>query len=418
MEAIEKAAAWLASGESEKGLAILQRLIDDTDDSVVFAAASVYQDYGFIEQAEQAYRRLLADYPQDSTILLQLADLLIDKNEEDQAIEFVQRIAADDDNYLSAQVLLAELYQMDGLTEVAEQKLTHALSLSPDNPILQAALGEFYLSVGQPLHAIDYLQSVYKNKMLTDQNIALQLAEAYSLSGQFEKSLPMYREGLKNGKTLDGLFGYAVVAARLDKQSIVIRTLEELRALDPSYTTLYSPLAEAYKHEGQLEKALETIEAGLEQDVYNERLYQEAAQLSIASHQNEKAAYYFQKCLTLDPDNTNALIKLIELYAQGGDDEAIISQLADKKIDEPMLQWFLASAYNNQDQLKEAGHYYQLCAAAFAANAEFLREYGDFERSLGHTADALKLYQQALRQNPENDELAEFIERLKQDDFS
>lgn len=417
MDKIEKANACMASGETEKGLSMLRDLVSDPDDAIAFEAASIYQNYGFLDEAEAVYKRLLASYPDDSELLLQVSDLLIDKDQEDQAIDYLLQISSGDGNYLSAQVLLAELYQLEGLDEVAERKLKHALKISPGNPLLLDALGEFYLSCGQPANAATCFEAIVENKMLADQNIDLKLAEAYSLCGKFEEALTAYQKGLKKEKRLDSLFGYAMAASRLQKNTIVISSLEELRELDPGYSTLYPVLANAYKQEGQLEKALQIAEAGLEQDEYNNRLFTEAANLAAASHQNEKAAYYFQKCLELDPENTQSLIRLIELYAQNGDYQSIIKQLEKRHPEDPMLQWFLATAYNQEDRLDEAGHYYQACSSHFSGNPEFLREYGDYLRDIGNAEKGLILLERALKLNPENDELAEFINRLKQDDF-
>ncbi|MFX3617185.1 MAG: tetratricopeptide repeat protein [Sporolactobacillus sp.] len=417
MKSIETAHALMAAGQTEKGLDMLSELVSDPDDSVSFQAASVYQSYGFLDEAEQAYKKLLNRYPDDSELLLALSELLIDKDQEDQAIDYLLHIPEDDENYLSAQVMLADLYQMEGLDEVAENKLLGALASNPDDPILLQALGEVYLSEGKAIKAAECFETVRGNPELADQNIELKLAEAYSLSGEFERAVGAFRRGLKKEKTLDGLFGYAITAARIGKYKTTIHALEELRQMDPSYSTLYPLLADAYSHEGEPEKALKTIEAGLEEDDYNERLYKEAAELSLKTHQKEKAAYYFQKWLDQDPDSLEALTRLIELLAQDQDYEGIIDHLEKKDIADPMLQWFLATAYNETDQLPQAGRYYELCAPAFADNPEFLQEYGTFKRDLGETAEGLRMLEAALKLNPENDDLAEFIKRIKQDDF-
>ncbi|TGA98125.1 hypothetical protein E4665_09235 [Sporolactobacillus shoreae] len=416
MNELETANALLESGQTDDGLKILEDLMNHADDDLLFGAASVYQQYGFIDEAEHVYEALLRRYPNDSGLLLQISDLLIDKNEENRAIDYLLKIHVLDENYLSAQVMLADLYQLEGLNEVAENKLIGALKIAPGEPILMLALGELYLATGQALKAVDLLSEIQDDSTLKDQNITLKLAEALSLCGEFEQAMKVYRRGLKKEKTLDGLFGYAVTATRIEHFKTAIRALEELRNLDPGYSTLYPVLAHAYEHEGDLDQALRITEAGLEQDQYNDRLYEEAGDLAVKVHQPEKAARYFQKWYEQDPENTEALTRLIELKSQDEDYEGMINLLGNLELDDPMLIWFKATALNKTDQLSEARKYYASCAHEFEENPEFLQEYGEYLREMGDTAKGIGLLEKASRLSPENQDLASFVERLKQDD--
>lgn len=413
---LETADACLETGQTDRGLDMLSKIAAYADDDLLYDTAQIYQKYGYLEQAEQLYEQLIQKYPDDSGLLLQLSDVLIDKKEEDRAINYLQRIGEADENYLSAQVMLADLYQQEGLTEVAEHKLVAALKKSPNEPVLQLALGELYLSSGKPLQAIDRLKAVRNNAALKDQHVELKLAEAFSLSGKFEQAMSAYRRGLKQEKTLDGLFGYAVTAVRLKQFETAIRALEELKDMDPGYSTLYPVLAHAYEHEGDLENALKTVEAGLAQDEYNTRLYQEAGTLAVKSHQPEKAAIYFNKWHEQDPENDEALTRLVELKAQQGDYQGILDLLSGIQPDDPMLIWFTATALHQTDRLPEAGKYYAIAERTFADNPDFLREYGEYRREMGQMHEGLKLLERASHLQPDDQDLAEFVERLKQED--
>ncbi|RYL94895.1 tetratricopeptide repeat protein [Sporolactobacillus sp. THM7-4] len=415
MENLETANALMASGQTDDGLKLLRDLIRDADDDTIYGAALIYQKYGFLDDAEKNYEALLKRYPNDSGLLLQLSELLIDKDEENRAIEYLLKIHPLDENYLSAQVALADLYQLEGLDEVAEKKLLDALKIAPHEPVLLYALGEFYLSTGEAHQAVELFKEVQGNKELADQNIDLKLAEALSLEGEFEQSLSEYRKGLKKEKTLDGLFGYGVTASRIGQNKTTIKALEELKKLDPGYSTLYPVLAHAYEHEGDLQSALKTIEAGLSEDEFNERLYAEAGDLAVRAHDPDKAVYYYQKLFDSDPENIEALTKLVELKAQEEDYEGIKELLEGQDPDDPMLIWFLATAYNKTDDLKKAEKYYLDAWPAFADNPEFLEEYGEYLREIGKTGESLEILQKAAKLDPDNHDLILFVERLKQD---
>ncbi|WP_231686754.1 lipopolysaccharide assembly protein LapB [Bacillus sp. JCM 19034] len=141
---------------------------------------------------------LLLLYPDEGELYTFAAELLIDMDEEDEAIEMLNEIKEDDPVYLQAQLLLADLYQMQSLDEVAEQKLLNAVKKAPDEPIISYGLGEFYLSRGDYGKSIPYLKkAVHSGETIPDVYLELTLAEAYSATGQFEDALHYYQRGVK-----------------------------------------------------------------------------------------------------------------------------------------------------------------------------------------------------------------------------
>lgn len=416
MNQLDKIEALIASGQTEEGLAMLKKLSASEDADHLFGAAQIYQQYGFLDEAEKLYEHLLGQYPDDSGVLLNYAELLIDKSEEDRAIHCLEKIGPSDPGYLAAQLQLADVYQLEGLFEVAEAKLLGALKQAHDEPVLLAALGEFYLSVGDAREAIPYLEKVRKCPELADRNIELKLAEALSLCGEFEQSVNAYRRGLKKKKTLDGLFGYAMTLTRIGRYQKAIQVLEELKKMDPGYSTLYPLLAKAYEHEKMTDEALRTVEEGLSEDEFNERLLEEAGHLAVKLHDTEKAMHYYQTIVARDPEHREAMTKLVELKAAGEDYDGIIDLLETETPDDPLLTWFLATAYYRTEKWDKAGACYAACRAAFKNNPEFLQEYGEYLRERGKLQESLQMLKRAAALDPGNQDLVLFVERLEQDD--
>ncbi|WKB37133.1 hypothetical protein QS257_10780 [Terrilactibacillus sp. S3-3] len=378
MNDLETANALMNSGQTEEGLDLLKEVLKKADDGTRYKAGMIYQEYGFIDEAQAVYGALLRRHPNNSNLLVQMSEILIDKGEENQAIDYLQMIHSLDENYLSAQLLLADLYQLQGLDEVAENKLLGALKMAPHEPVLLFALGEFYLSIGEPHEAVRYYKQVLNASVLAHENVALKLAEALSLCGEFEQASLYYQKGLKQGKTLDGLFGYAVTAARLHKFKTTIQTLEELKALDPGYSTLYPVLAHAYEHEGDLNAALKTVEEGLIEDQYNERLYSEAGKLAAKLHDWKKAAHYYQAWFEEDPENLEALTRLVEIQSQQENYEDIIQLLDNQLFADPMLTWFLATAYNKTENVELAERTMNCALQPFRKILSFCRNTENF----------------------------------------
>ncbi|GAF19841.1 TPR repeat protein [Bacillus sp. JCM 19046] len=98
-----------------------------------------------MEQAKHIINQLLELYPDEGSLFILAAEMMIDADEEDEAIEQLLEVREDDDSFLQAQLLLADLYQLQALDEVAEQKLLAAAKKAPEEMIITYALGEFYL---------------------------------------------------------------------------------------------------------------------------------------------------------------------------------------------------------------------------------------------------------------------------------
>ncbi|MBM7645281.1 tetratricopeptide (TPR) repeat protein [Scopulibacillus daqui] len=415
MHNISQAITLVETGQHEKGLQMLKEILKTADDETAYQIAECYQDWGLIEDAERIYERLLKTYPNDSHLLIQLAELNIDQDNEEKAIELLSKIHQLDENYLSAQLLLADLYQFQGLDEVAEKKLLDAYKISPNEPVLSFALGEFYLSVGEPSKAIPYYKQVLHAESLSHENVALKLAEALSLNGQFEEALIYYQKGLEKEKTLDGLFGLGMTAYQTGKFQTAITALEELKELDPQYSTLYPVLSQAYQQEGAEDEALAAIEEGIKVDEFNERLYLKAGELAAGLSQWDKAAHYYNQSLKINPDNIEALKHLIEIKYEQRDYEGIIHQLETEAIDDPTALWFMGKAYVQTEQFEKALEVYEKISSCFQDDPVFLGEYGELLWQSGDRKKALANLRKAAAFDPDNQDLQAFVERIEQD---
>lgn len=413
MKAVQDALDLIESGDVNQGFQLLKESMLVADDETKFNVAQLLQQWGFIQQAIDITLELKNKYNNDSQIILLLSECYIDMDEEEKAIDLLQSIDASDDLYLSSLLLLADLYQLQGLDEVAEQKLLNAKNKAPKEPIISFALGEFYLSTGQASKAIPMYESALHSEALTHENVELKLAEALSLNGYFEEALPYYKSGLNRGKSLDALFGYGMTAYQLEKYDIVIPVLKELKELDSHYSTLYPLLAHAYKEEGALEESLKVLKEGLSHDEYNERLLLEAGKLSIKLGEVTKGITYLEKLLKLDSENLEALTLLVEHYEELEYYEDIINLLKDFQHNDPNLNWILAKAYVEEDELQNALNSFKEAHTNFTENPSFLQQYGDCLLQLGHNTEALIRFKQALQYDLTNENLIGLIERLE-----
>lgn len=414
MEAIEQALKEIETGQVEEGLEKLSSLEKTADHQSKYAIAEVYHELGHVEKAKTIIDELLLLYPDEGSLYALAAELLIDMDEEDEAIEMLLEIKEDDQAFLQAQLLLADLYQMQSLDEVAEQKLLLAEKKAPNEAIISYGLGEFYLERGDYIKSIPYLKKAVHAK-IPDVHLELHLAEAYSASGQFEDAAHYYQEGLKHQLDPHALLGYGFTAYQLGDMVVAIEQLESLKELDPDFSSLYPLLAKAYEAEGRLDEALETLMAGLAVDEYNEQLYVHAGKLSFKRQNPEDGVKFLRQVIALNPSNIEAVqtlaayLKHNELYEELLE---LLNHMKEYGEEDIVFTWYEATSLKEQDDYEEAYKRYQEVEKAFWEDHEFLEEYGYFLLEYGLRGQAKQVFAQLLLLQPERADIQELQQDL------
>lgn len=414
---MERALDLIEQGDVQSGLEKIKQLEKSADDDQLYEIATVYQSLGHSHEGLRIADKLLATYPFEGSLLTLKAEAAIDLDREEEAINLLESIRSSDDTFLEAQMLLADLYHLQGLEEVAERKLFLALEQAPDEPILLAGIGSYYVEQGSYQSAIPYLkQALQEGFDPRESNLYLLLAESYSNTGAFETAMDYYDQAIEEQKEPRALFGYGFTALQLNDYPTAIEQLESLREADPEYTSLYAPLIEAYEANRQDEKALKTAEAGLEVDQYNEHLYAEAGRFQDALGNLEKAESYLRQALALNPGNMNASAKLFKIYAdqeRSDDIKRMIEALRDAGEEDPLFTYYEGKAHYIDDEIEEALPFYEQAASYLATNGEGLEEYGYLLLENGKHKEALAVLIDASQQQPDNQALAMFVEELQ-----
>src|SRR5699024_2648049 len=106
-----------------------------------------------------------------------------DLKDDKLAINLLNDIGEEDPLYIAVLLQLADLYQSEGLYEVAESKLLEAKRFHPTEPIVDFALGELFFSIGEYKRSIIYYEKVFpQTKEVANISIQARLAEAYAAS--------------------------------------------------------------------------------------------------------------------------------------------------------------------------------------------------------------------------------------------
>ncbi|MDN5371487.1 MAG: hypothetical protein PWR19_533 [Carnobacterium sp.] len=364
-----------------------QALKQDTDEELYLLADSLYQ-LGFLKETEKISLQLLERYPEDDELKVNLAEIAIESNELEAAMDWLLEITEASVVYPQSLLVLADLYQVQGLYEVSEQKLLKAKEIVPDEPVIDFALAELHFSMGKYAQAIHGYEELMVQGLteFSGINLASRCGSSYSALGDLEQAILYLEQSLEEKENVDTLFqlGFSYLQDKQYRRSI--ETLNQLKELDPNYTTLYPYLAKGHEEENELDKALETIKEGLRVDQYNYELFYYGAGIAIKLEDETLAEDYYLQAIQLVPENASVQLSYTNLLLQQNRyDETIelIQKILVQNEVDPQFYWNLALANEGIEEYSAASTAYQKAYPAFRQNKDFLKSYIYFLREEG-----------------------------------
>lgn len=417
MDTVNEIISLLENGEQTKAIQKYKNILSHGKAEEKYDLANELTRLGFLEEAEALYKNLLVHFPDEGELLILLAEIYIESGQEEEAMLLLERIDAQDESFPQSLLLLADLYQMNGLFEVSEQKLLTAKNLLPEEEVIDFALGELYGELGKFAEAIGSYERVLSSgtKEILGIQIEQRLAEMLGASGSFEEALPYYESALKEKLEINTLFGYALTAYQADANRTAIEKFEQLKELDPEYHSLYIMLAKAYEREELIKESFDTIKEGIRLDEFNKDLFYFGGKLALKLGNEDEAENLLREAIALDPGFTEAVLTLNKLLLIQERYEEVIDLV--KHVEsvhevEPQLLWDEAVALHHLEEFSEALNKYQLAYTYFKNHQEFMKDYGYFLIEEGKSVEAVEIFNELLKQDPSNTEYLELLERL------
>lgn len=411
----------LSGGQLEDAKKSFASSLRYDDDDTVYSLAEELYGLGFSSQAKRAYQKLLEKYPDEDQLRTALADIAIDEDKTDEAIAYLAEISPESNAYIESLLVLADLYQSEGLNEAAEAKLREAYDLAPEESIIKFALAEFYFATGQYNTAIPFYRELLQagERRFSGLDIASRIGVAYALVGNFKKALGYLEQIKTTDLTPDVRFQLGMTyAADPETADKAIDALEELQEIDPSYAGLYEPLGQLYEDTNDQEQALITYQAGIAVDAFNTTLYQRAAAVAQIQGEDEEADRIYREALENNPEDLTLTIGYSNLLVAMGDHVGNINLLnaflgEDDSETDPQLYWNLAQSYTALEDFEMATKYWNAALPFFLDNINFLKPAYYYFREEGETALAEEALFNYTQLAPNDYEMAELYDQLK-----
>lgn len=414
MATLEKIQQAVEAGDTVALDALLDQYLLKGDPDEQYAVMEWLQEIGFIEEALRVVEHLQYMFPEETQLRIDRANLLIDADLEDDALNELMEIQKGDELYPQALVALADLFQLQGLLEAAENRLDEAIDLMPNEPLLQQAKAELLLDSGRYLESARIYQELESNQVsIEGVNLNERLAEVYSAGAAYEEALPHYERAMKEEVKPDVLFGAAFAAFQSKQYELSVRRLDELLEADPDYFSAYLLKAQCFNMMEEYNKAYEAIKQGLARDEFDKELYLFAGKLALKLGKAEEGVDMLRQAIALDPEYMEALYALMAYFHAEEQDEELL-ELAAMAVasgdDWNALYPMIAQAYNRTEQFELALEYYEKAHPAFADDANFLESYALFLVEEGKRESALEIIKELQALEPENPQWFDWLQ--------
>lgn len=383
-------------------------LVEDPDD-LLLELAYYLEGIGFYPQARQIYEKLAPIFPE---VNLNLASIASEDGQIEEAFAYLEEIQPNSDSYVSALVLKADFYQMEGLTDVAREKLLEALNYS-DDPLLIFGLAELDSELGNDLEAIKGYAQLDNREIYEQTGISTyqRIGTAYARLGKFESAIEFLEKALE--LEYDDQTAFELASLYFDQEEFqkAVLYFKQLDTISPDFEGYEYGYSQALHKEHQTEQALLITQQGLEKNPFETRLLLLASQLSYELHQPEQAEAYLLQAQEDAEDQEEILLRLATMYQEQERYEDILA-LEVYEPENLLTKWMIARSYQETEDLDAAFEYYQALVPELKENPEFLEQYIYLLRELGKFEEAKVQIQSYLNLVPDDIQMQDLYERL------
>ena len=385
------------------------KALENDSSDLLYELATYLEGIGFYPQAKEIYLKIEEDFPE---VNLNLATIASEDGQIEEAFAYLEEIQADSDWYVSALALKADLYQMEGLTDVAREKLLEALTYSED-PLLILGLAELDSELENYQEAIQGYAQLDNRTIYEQTGISTyqRIGFAYAQLGKFETATEFLEKALE--LEYDDLTAFELASLYFDQEEYqkAVLYFKQIDTISPDFEGYEYGYSQALHKEHQVQEALRIAKQGLEKNPFETRLLLAASQFSYELHDASGAENYLLTAKEDAEDTEEILLRLATIYIEQERYEDILD-LQSEEPENLLTKWMIARSYQEMDDLDSAYELYQELAGDLKDNPEFLEHYIYLLRELGYFEEAKVNAQAYLKLVPDDVQMQELYERL------
>jgi tetratricopeptide (TPR) repeat protein len=281
------------------------------------------------------YREALKYDPNSSDIYARLADLYVQANRIDEAVQDAQKALAQNPNNKEAHKMLGQIY-LEKLyaSENDPEDLKKAISefeqvrkLDPDDDYAELSLGQLYLQNGQPTQAAELLEKYVQGNGQSPTAIVA-LASAYQQLNQNDKAISYMQQYLDENP--DNLYILQQLITLYEKKGDFRNAVDlQKRAYeaDSDNPAIFRKYVDLLSKTQQYPQAITLLEQRLKQEPQKIEWSVILAKTLQEAGNQDRAESVMQQQITSHPDDQDLKLALIQIYEDGKKYNEAIQQL-------------------------------------------------------------------------------------------
>lgn len=295
--------------------------------NAMFKTALQHHQRGEIKKAEELYRRILHNEPNNADVLHLLGILLAQRGK---------------------------------FTE-AQQLIAKAIELQPNSPSFHNSMGNVLKNLGKLNKAIGYYQKaldLQPNYAVAHNNLGNILLQ----QGKLKQASKHYQQAIQiQPNYADAHYNLAVISLKQNDIAEAMKHLDKTLQLQPDHTEAHNQMAQLFHQQGDLEKAIYHYKECLKLDPFNATLFHNLGAIFLERGEPTAALKYFLRLLQIAPDfDTYYNLGVIYMYLGRADDAIQYFQEALKKDPNHFASHSnLGSIYLKAGDYKNAIHHYR-----------------------------------------------------------
>lgn len=408
----EKMIASIEQQDLEHANKYFQKALKTDDDQTLLALGDYLESIGFFPQAKKIYLALKEDYPE---VYLNLAQIAADDNQIEEAFLYLDHISSESDDYVNALLVMADLYDLEGLTDVAREKLLEARKISQD-PLIIFGLAETEMSLSHFKEAIDLYASLDNRDILAITGVSTyqRIGRAYAALGKFEAAIEFLEKANSIEYDDDTVYELAILLFEQEEYQKANLYFKQLETMNPDYLGYEYVYAQSLHAEHKTEEAMRLVQQALRKNEFDSQLLLLASQLAFENHDMEASESYLLKAKEVATDLEEVHMRLSTLYLDNERYHDVIA-LEENDIENLLTKWNIARAYQELERDDQALSLYRDLEKDLADNPEFLEDYLRMLRLFGMKDKAISVAKMYLNLVPDDMNMQVLLDDLRSD---
>ena len=384
--------------------------------------AKLYRLTGDMEKCRQFAKKAFSDMPDDTTALLEYADILL-KSKPKEALLLIENFVKKHPDDMPAQLALAKTYARQGNTRGVQKQLALLEPYAERSGSLAYTLASITDAVGLTNDTKRFLL-LFERLSKGDEQLSDRLPQTYLSLGlldlrqkHFEAAISWFEKVPKdNHFYTQARLLQAQALLALNQPERALKILEATRGHNQeAQMEIEHKKAQILYESGKVSQAYQSMKKALEINPKNAALLYQSALLAVELKKMDEAEAYLEKGIKLYPERADFYNTLGYLWVEEGKNLDKAKTLLDKALalepENPAILDSVGWLYFQLKQYPLAQNYLEKAAQKFK-DKEILLHLVEVYQVQGFTDKAMQILRPMLKQAPDDPEINACMDRL------